>query len=238
MAGASPCQGLLEGVQLGITADKAGQATGDRRLQARPHRPHVHHLIHLHRGRQALDGHWPERLDRDKTLGQGQHCRGDQGRARQGHLLHAGSEMGGLPHRRVVHVQVTANGPHHHFSRVQPNADVDRHALRALHLSGVVLDGLLHAQRAVAGPHRVVFMGDRRTEQGHDAIAHDLVDRPLVAMHRLHHALQHRVQQLPGVLGVALGQEFHGASEVGKQHGHELALTFEGATEVRIFSAR
>jgi hypothetical protein len=145
VTGASPCQSLLEGVQLGGTADKTGQATGDRRLQARPHRPHVHHLIHLYRDRQTLDGYWPERLDLDKPLGQGQHCRGYQGRARHSHLLHAGSEMGGLPHGRVVHAQVTANGPHHHFPGVEPDANVERHALRALYLGGVVLDGLLHA---------------------------------------------------------------------------------------------
>ena len=42
-------------------------------------------------------------------------------------------------------------------------------------------------------------------------------------------ALQYRVQELPGLLGIALGQEFHRALEIGKQHGDLLALAFQGA---------
>ena len=42
-------------------------------------------------------------------------------------------------------------------------------------------------------------------------------------------ALQHRVQELPGLLGIAVGQEFHRALEIGKQHGDLLALAFQGA---------
>jgi len=74
----------------------------------------------------------------------------------------------------------------------------------------------------------MVLMGQGRAEQGHDAIAHDLVDGPLITMHRLHHALQHWVEELPGLLGVAVGQELHGAFEVGEQHRDLLALTFQG----------
>ena len=36
------------------------------------------------------------------------------------------------------------------------------------------------------------------------------------------------IEELPGVLGIALGQEFHRALEVGKQHGDLLALAFQG----------
>ena len=72
--------------------------------------------------------------------------------------------MGRPPHRRVVHVQVTADGPHHHVPGVQPNADVERHTLRALDLGSIVLDGLLHPQRGIAGAHRVVLMRNRGPE--------------------------------------------------------------------------
>ena len=74
----------------------------------------------------------------------------------------------------------------------------------------------------------MVFMGDGGTKQRHDAIAHDLVDGALVAVHGRHHAFQDRVEELPGVLGIAVGQEFHGALEIGKQHGDLLALAFQG----------
>ncbi len=62
------------------------------------------------------------------------------------------------------------------------------------------------------------FMGNGRTEEGHNAIPHDLVDRVLVAVHGLDHPFQDRVQQWAGLLGVALGQQLHGALQVGKQH--------------------
>ena len=49
-------------------------------------------------------------------------------------------------------------------------------------------------------------MRDRRAKQGHDAIAHDLIHGALVAVHRRHHALQHGVEELPGLLGITVGQ--------------------------------
>jgi hypothetical protein len=52
----------------------------------------------------------------------------------------------------------------------------------------------------------VVLVGQRCAEEGHDAIAHHLVDGALVAMHRLHHPLEHGIEDLAGVLGIAVGQ--------------------------------
>ena len=48
-------------------------------------------------------------------------------------------------------------------------------------------------------------------------------------VHGSHHALQHRVEEPPRFLGIAVGQQLHGAFEVGKQHGDLLALAFQGA---------
>ena len=75
----------------------------------------------------------------------------------------------------------------------------------------------------------MVLMRQGRAKQRHDAVAHDLVHRALIAMHGLHHAFQHGIEELPGLLRVTVGEEFHGALEVGKQHGDLLALAFEGA---------
>src|SRR4029450_8539380 len=142
---------------------------------------------------------------------------------------------GGLPHRRVVHVQVVADGPDHHLTRVQADADLyldpvpaadgrggggaGRHLPRvqadadlyldpvpAADVHRVAADCLLHGQGRVTGPHGVILMGDRGAKQGHDAVAHDLVHGALVAVHGVHHALQDRVEELSGLLGVAVGQ--------------------------------
>src|SRR5215475_10196688 len=49
------------------------------------------------------------------------------------------------------------------------------------------------------------------------------------AMDGLHHALDHRVEDLARFLWIAVGQQLHRALEVGEQDGDLLALTFEGA---------
>src|SRR5262249_3215463 len=62
-----------------------------------------------------------------------------------------------------------------------------------------------------------------------DAVAHDLIDGALVAMHRVHHAFQHRVENAARFFGVAVGEQLHGALEVGEEHRDLLALAFQGA---------
>jgi hypothetical protein len=99
--------------------------------------------------------------------------------------------------------------------------------MAALHLSGVLFHRGLHRQRRVAGPHRVIFMRQRRPKQGHNAIAHDLVDGAFIAMHGSHHALQHGIEELPRLFRVAIGEEFHRALEIRKQHRDLLTLPFE-----------
>ena len=48
-------------------------------------------------------------------------------------------------------------------------------------------------------------------------------------MHGLHHALEDRVEELPGLLGIAVGQQLHGTLEVGEEHRDLLAFAFESA---------
>ena len=87
---------------------------------------------------------------------------------------------------------------------------------------------LLHAQRGVAGAHRVVLVGERRAEERHDAVAHHLVHGALVAVHRLHHPLEHRIEQAARLLGIPIGEQLHRALEIGEQHRDLLALALEG----------
>ena len=57
-------------------------------------------------------------------------------------------------------------------------------------------------------------------------------------MHRVHHPLQHRVEDRPGLFRVALGQELHRALEISEEHGDLLGSPSMALREVRIFSAR
>src|SRR4029450_5697354 len=85
-------------------------------------------------------------------------------------------------------------------------------------------------QGRVTGPHGVVLMSDRGAKQRHNAIAHDLVHGALIAVHGFHHALQDRIEELPGLLRVTVGQQLHGTLQVCEEHGNLLALAFQGRT--------
>jgi hypothetical protein len=112
--------------------------------------------------------------------------------------------------------------------RVEADPNLHLEPLRPPQVLAIPADRRLHGERRIARPHRMIFMGDRRAKQRHNPIAHDLVHGAFIAMHGRHHAFQHRVENRPGVFGVALGQQLHRAFEVGEQHGHLLALAFEG----------
>jgi hypothetical protein len=94
-------------------------------------------------------------------------------------------------------------------------------------LTTAPLHTLLHPERRVAGPHGVVLVSDGRAEEGHDAVTHDLIDRPLVVMHGLHHVLEDRIEDLPRLLGVAVGEKLHRALQIGEQHRDLLSFALE-----------
>ena len=81
-------------------------------------------------------------------------------RPRRGELLHAGRQVRGLAHGRVVHVQIIPNGAHHHFPGIEADADAQLQPLGAPHLLGIVPHGGLHGQGGIAGPQGVVLVGN------------------------------------------------------------------------------
>jgi hypothetical protein len=111
--------------------------------------------------------------------------------------------------------------------RVEVDPDLHLHPVRAARVVRVALERLLHPEGGIAGAHGVVLVGQRRTEQRHDPVAHHLVHRALVAVNGLHHAFEHGVEDLAGFLGIAVGEQLHRALEVGEEDGHLLALAFQ-----------
>src|SRR5687768_1772225 len=65
--------------------------------------------------------------------------------------------MGRLANSGVVHVQVVANGAHHHFPGVEADAYMQLQATRTAHLLGMGLHGCLHRQGGVAGTRAIQF---------------------------------------------------------------------------------
>src|SRR5437660_5453241 len=79
----------------------------------------------------------------------------------------------------------------------------------------------------VAGPRRVVRVGQWRPEERHDPVPRHPVDRTLVAMDRLHHVIENRVQELVGLLGVALREQLHRTLHVGEEDRDLLPLALK-----------
>jgi len=73
----------------------------------------------------------------------------------------------------------------------------------------------------------VVLVRQRRAEQRHDAVAHDLVDGALVAVNGLHHVLKHGIEQLARLLRVTVGEQLHRALQIGEEDRDLLPLALE-----------
>jgi hypothetical protein len=56
-----------------------------------------------------------------------------------------------------------------------------------------------------------------------------VIYRAFAAVNGLHHELEHGIQDLPRLLGIAVGEQLHGALEVGERDGDLLALALEGS---------
>ena len=71
-------------------------------------------------------------------------------------------------------------------------------------------------------------MGERRAEERHDAVAHHQIHGALVVMDGVHHPLQDGIENRARLFGIAVGEQLHGALEVGEEDRDLLALALEG----------
>jgi hypothetical protein len=222
----SQVEGVAELLELCVPADKAREAPPRRSFQAgagtRPNQ-----FEHVHRLAESLDRHRAQRGDLDEPLGQLQRPGGEPDSAGRRELLHACRQVRGLAHGGVVHTEIAADRAHNNVAGVESDADLHLDALGAAKLVRVSPYAVLHSERGIARPHGVILVGERRAEQRHDAVTHDLVHRPLVAMDRLHHPFEHRIEQLARLLGIAVREHLHRALEVGEQDSDLLALTLQ-----------
>ena len=97
--------------------------------------------------------------------------------------------------------------------------------LLAAQLRRVGGDIVEHLQRRVAGAPRVVLVGDRSAEDGHDPVAGELVDRSLEALDRLGKDREEALHDLAPLLRILPLGQVHRATHVGEEHRHLLALT-------------
>ena len=101
------------------------------------------------------------------------------------------------------------------------------HSVRAEDRLRVLLHRLLHPERGIAGPHRVVLVGDGRPEKRHDAVAHHLVHGAVVVMDGVHHQLRTGSRSLRASSGSRSASNSIDPFEVGEEHRDLLAFPFQ-----------
>src|SRR5262249_37655433 len=116
-----------------------------------------------------------------------------------------------------------------HLARVDSYSDLHKCADARSYIISISLHCVLHSQRGIACAHRVVLVGDGGAEEGHNTVPANLVDRTFVMVNRLHHSHDDRVEDLAGLLKIAVREQLHGTLEVGEKNRDLLALTLERA---------
>jgi hypothetical protein len=130
--------------------------------------------------------------------------------------------------RRVLHAQVVADCADQDIARVQPDADLQSHTMSPSQILCETADLGLHGEGGVAGSQRMVFEREWGPKECHDAIAHDLVHGAFVAMDGLDHAIEDGVEQLTGLLGVAVGEQFQRSLDISEEDRNLLTFAFDG----------
>jgi hypothetical protein len=109
MRGLRMFHGPTEMLELGVTPHEPGEPPRRSRVQPGVHRARPGYLVDLDRGVEPLDRSQAQRLGHDVAFGQVERPWGNEDGAGHCHLFQACGQMGGLPDRRVVHVEVGAD---------------------------------------------------------------------------------------------------------------------------------
>ena len=105
--------------------------------------------------------------------------------------------MDGWADRVVIERKIVIDGPNEHLPGMQANSNDDACIARRAH-------ALLHLEGRVYRTHGIVLVRDRRTEQGHDAVALYSIDRTLIAVNGIDHRIQRRAQPQLGIFRIEI----------------------------------
>ena len=220
-------EGGLEAPNLIVAPDEPGEAACSRSPRTSGCTPGAGELVHAQRPARALHLELAEVGERQVVLDEPRRvlCQVDPVGRRE--LLHPLREADRVADRGVVHAEVVADRAHDDLARVEPSAHREAEAARATQLGGVGGELALQVEGGVARAPRVVLVGDRRAEEGHDAVARELVDGALEAVDALAEDREEAGHDRAPLLGVRLLGELHRAHHVGEQDGHLLSLALE-----------
>ena len=149
---------------------------------------------------------------------------GHVGAARFGQRLHSLREPDSVTDRRVLAAALGADISGNDLARVDADPGRETEAERSPQLGGVITCQLAHPKGRVAGPLGVVFLRYRSSEQGHDSVARELVDRAAELLHALAEQIEEALHDRAPFLWVDLFRQIHRSLDVGEHNRHLFAL--------------
>jgi hypothetical protein len=196
-----------DAADLGVASDERG---GVAEARARPGLVfEAQELEHFDRLTLAFQAHGSEPAPGGGVLGGARGLLAGPDGADRRDRADARGGVHGVADDRVLEVGLH---PGHDEPGPQPDAQPDRQASAGLGLEQAP-DALLHGLCSADGPLRVVLVRERGAEDGHDAVAGELVDVPAELVHRGHALGEEPVGHGRDPLGV---EAFGPGGEVGE----------------------
>ena len=152
---------------------------------------------------------------------------GDQDLARRRRLLEPRRDVGRVSDGGVVHTEIAADATDDHEPGVEPFSDIEGDATLPAQFVAIVRDRGADAHRREHRALRVVFVGDRRAEQGHDAVTQELIYRAFVAMDLGEHELERAAHDRVDVLGIEARRHRREPRNVDEKHRDLLAFALK-----------
>jgi hypothetical protein len=182
LPGAGSLQRRFQQRHLLVAADEAGEAALAREVEPRASGADAGQLEDPHRPARPLDLELAQVIQLEEAVGELGGGFGQVGLPRLGQRLHPLRQADRVADRGVA-VIALADRAGDHLARVDPDPGGEVETVLAAQLGGVLGDVVEHPQRRVAGAARMVLVGDRGAEDGHDPVAGEFVDRALEAAH-------------------------------------------------------
>ena len=234
-AGLDAFDALVGRSDLGASSDHRNDAGGRRsvlRFMRVVRAADAHERMDGERFGLALERPRAHRHAFDKGIDGAEHAVADENRPRLGLVLQPRRDIRRVADGGVVHAQVVADLADHDHARVQPDAQ-PQWRLAVRHRTGI--DAPANCQRRQNRAPRMILVRQRRAEQRHEAIAEELIDRALVAVHLGQRRFEERTEDRVHALGTRALGHLGRIGDVAEQHRDRLALAFEGAARAQDF---
>ncbi len=213
------CEGVLQDGDFTLPPNQGGDPESPGSLERRRRGSRPRQCVDPQRLAGTLDRHGTQILEAEPPLHQPSGVLGQVGPPRLRPCLHPLSQPHRVPESGGVKGHVVAHPSDDHLARVEPQADVQLEPLFLAQAFGVLGNRFDQVPGRMAGATGVILLCQGGTEERHDPVASELVDRPTEAAHPLGQDLDEAGHDLGPRLRVKGLLQLHRALHIGEQDG-------------------